>query len=268
MLLDYHVHTSRCGHATGEMEAYLLQAQRLGLDEMGFSDHDPPYFLPEAARYPGIGMTEAELPDYVAEVLHLSQRHPELPIRLGLEADYVAGQEGQLAALLAPYPWDYVIGSVHFVNGWDLTDERFLDRYAATDPLFLAESYFLAVQGLAHSGLFQIAGHFDVVDKFFCGHTQLAREVAIAALEELHKANMALEINSSGLRYPKGSPFPARWLVQEAIARRIPFVLGSDAHAPHRVGAHLRRIAAWLQSLGVTSVLRFHNGMASPVSLG
>ncbi|MBE3556851.1 MAG: histidinol-phosphatase HisJ family protein [Firmicutes bacterium] len=268
MLLDYHLHTPRCGHATGEMEAYLLQAQRAGLDEIGFSDHDPPYFLPEAARYPGIGMTETELPEYVAEVMQLAQRHPELPVRLGLEADYVAGQEERLAALLAPYPWDYVIGSVHFVNGWDLTDERFLERYAATSALSLSESYFFDVQGLARSGLFQIAGHFDVVDKFFCGHTQLAREVAIAALEELRKAGMAIEINSSGLRYPKASPFPARWLVQEAITRHIPFVLGSDAHAPHRVGAQLHRIAAWLQSLGVTSVLRFHNREASPVPLG
>ncbi|MBI3316105.1 MAG: PHP domain-containing protein, partial [Candidatus Omnitrophica bacterium] len=39
--VDYHMHTPLCGHAVGEPGEYVEQAIKVGLSEIGFSDHAP-----------------------------------------------------------------------------------------------------------------------------------------------------------------------------------------------------------------------------------
>ena len=93
---DYHLHTSRCGHARGSMQEYVAAARAGGLTEIGFADHLPMYWLPPGQRDPGLAMAMEELPGYIGEVQALREENPGLVIRLGIEADYIPGREGEL----------------------------------------------------------------------------------------------------------------------------------------------------------------------------
>src|SRR3954469_25762080 len=112
-LFDYHTHTTRSRHSTGSMEDYVLAAKRAGLAEMGFSDHMP-MPKPRLKTWP-YNMAEGDFPSYVAETLDLKRKYPELPIRLGIEADFFPECVDSLKAFLASAPFDYAIGSVHFL---------------------------------------------------------------------------------------------------------------------------------------------------------
>src|SRR6187551_566321 len=70
-LVDYHIHTARCGHARGEMAAYVERAIQAGLPEMGFSDHIFLYWLPADRRDPELAMAEDQFDAYVEDVLRL-----------------------------------------------------------------------------------------------------------------------------------------------------------------------------------------------------
>src|SRR5438046_1441421 len=130
---DYHVHTARCGHAGGTMREFVDAALARGLDEVAFTDHVPLYFLPGEDPDPTIAMTRAELPGYVEEVLALREEYAgRIDVLLGLEADYAEGHEAELAAILEPYPWDVVLGSVHWVAG-DWIDAPGSGRRHATE---------------------------------------------------------------------------------------------------------------------------------------
>ena len=132
-LVDYHIHTSRCGHAVGEMAAYVERAIAAGLPEIGFSDHIFLYWLPPDQRDPELAMPEDAFDTYVDDVARLQHRYREITIRLAVEADFIVDHESTLKGILDRYPWDYVLGSVHFIGDWGMDDSRYLARYDAWD---------------------------------------------------------------------------------------------------------------------------------------
>jgi histidinol-phosphatase (PHP family) len=256
-LVDYHTHTTRCGHASGSMEEYVERALALGLAEIGFSDHIPLYFLPPEKRDRTLAMAEAELPEYVESVLRLRQRYPDFTLRLGLEADYFPGHEETLRRLLEPYPWDYVYGSVHFLDDWGFDDPRHVDRYLSWDVDELYRRYFDHVRTAAATGLFDVMGHLDVIKKF--GHrptgdpSPLYAEVAAA----LKAADVALEVSTAGLRKPVREIYPGPDLLAHCARLGVPVALGSDAHSPAEVGFAFDRALEALRSAGYRETVRF-----------
>jgi len=112
---DYHMHTPRCNHATGTVMEYAQAAITAGLREIGMSDHSP---MPDDFDKPW-RMDRSELSDYLSEVEQARVSVKEkLDIRVGLEADFHRGPEAYVAAMIASYDWDYVIGSVHYIGAW------------------------------------------------------------------------------------------------------------------------------------------------------
>ena len=95
-LVDYHVHTARCGHAEGRLEDYAARALEIGLVELGFSDHMPLLHT----RDETLSMGLEEFPLYVREVEELRGRYRGPHIRLGIEVDYLPQTASRLHALL------------------------------------------------------------------------------------------------------------------------------------------------------------------------
>src|SRR5215471_19010989 len=107
-LVDYHVHTARCGHAAGAMERYVERAIEAGLTELGFSDHLFLYWLPADQRDPEVTMAEWEHDFYIQDVERCRERYAsDITIRLSIEADYIPGHEQKLASILQRCDWDY-----------------------------------------------------------------------------------------------------------------------------------------------------------------
>lgn len=257
MPVDYHIHTHRCGHAEGELSSYLAVARARGLQEIGFADHIPLYFLPRHARDASLAMPEEELPAYVHEIEALRATCPGITVRLGIEADYIPGQEEKLARILAAYPFDYVIGSVHYLDGWGFDNPEQLAGYEGRDPDELYRSYFALLQQAAAAGLFDIMAHPDLIKKFGCRPATDPAPLYETTAAVFARAGVCVEVNTAGLRAPAGEIYPAPAFLYACHRYGVPATIGSDAHHPEQVGAGLDDAVALLKEAGYRSVAIF-----------
>lgn len=252
MLVDYHIHTARCGHATGDMAEYLVHALEVGLAEVGFADHLPLLHTVD----PTLSMSRQELPGYVDEVKQLSDAAP-LPVRLGIEADYMPETVDELARLLDAHPFDYVLGSVHFLGEWGFDDPRELAGYENRHHVELYDEYFATAIDAVSSGLFDVLAHPDLIKKFDIltpidltqHYEQLAEAVAAA--------DMAVEVSTAGLRKPVGEIYSTAAFLSMCRCHAIPVTLGSDAHAPEEVAHRFNDAVDLLAHVGYTEIATF-----------
>ncbi|MDP6034729.1 MAG: PHP domain-containing protein, partial [Verrucomicrobiota bacterium] len=96
---DYHMHTPLCHHASGEPVDYAAHALEMGLPEIGFSDHSPV----EHDDQDDWRMLASEIEEYVTKVQCARDTHPALPIRLGLEVDFIPGHEPWIEKMAGLY---------------------------------------------------------------------------------------------------------------------------------------------------------------------
>ncbi|GAB6991888.1 histidinol-phosphatase HisJ [Paenibacillus pini] len=252
MHIDYHTHHVRCGHAVGQLEEYVRQGIEIGLDQLGLSDHMPLLHVDPATYYPEMAMPMSELPRYVEECLELKEKYrDQIDIRVGLEGDYIEGYEEDIRKIVESYPWDYVIGSVHFLGEWDITDHRQVHGWEGKDILGVYKIYYDAVQKAAASGFYDSMGHVDVIKRFGyrpnATQTAEVEELENATLASIAKSGVAMELNASGLSKPCAEMFPSNRMLREAHQLGIPLTLGSDAHHPLKLGENLdqARLALW-----------------------
>jgi len=258
MMPDYHMHTPRCNHAEGRVADYALAALTAGLREIGISDHSP---MPDPFD-DNWRMRSAELADYVAEVEAAQHRFAgEITIRLGLEVDWRPGCEPFVRELAAAYPWDYLIGSVHYLKDWAFDDPDQRQHWDTAGVGQVYCDYFAQVAASAASGLFDTLGHPDLAKKFGHRPTDAEMPAVIAAenamLDAVAHAGVALEISSAGLRKPVAEIYPHPRIIAGAAARGIPFSYGSDAHQPQAVGHAENGCRELLTAHGITRISQF-----------
>jgi histidinol-phosphatase (PHP family) len=267
MLMDYHIHTRLCGHAHGEMDEYIQRARKVGLQEMGFADHIPMYFMPEKERDATIAMLEDELPEYVEAVLTRKKANPDLEIRLGLEADFVPGKEEILAEYLKAYPFDYIIGSIHFLDEWGFDNPHFIDVYQRWDIDELYHKYFQLVQQAAATRLFDILGHLDLIKKFGFRPTKDISNLYEETIRVIKDADVAIEINTAGLRVPVKEMYPTIDILKLCKKHDVPITLGSDSHKPEQVGMNFPEALKMLREIGINQLAIFEQRQRKMVDI-
>jgi len=249
-LVDYHMHTVRCGHAEGHMEEYAARALEIGLREIGLSDHLPLLHVEDTT----LAMSLEELPLYVREVGELREQFPRLPIRLGIEVDYIPGYEERISSILAQHPFDYIMGSVHFVDGWCFDDPRNLDGYEGRDLFHLWRRYFDLLGDAAECGLFDILAHPDLIKKFGFRPDADVTHLYRDCLDRVAAAGIAVEVSTAGLRKPVGEIYPGEDFLRLCHDRGIAATLGSDAHRPVEVGDRFEEALRLLRRVGYGEV--------------
>lgn len=270
MLIDYHTHNERCGHAEGCLREYVEMAIKYGLSEIGLSDHMPVIHIPRENLLPGLGMELNELEGYVKEVLDLkSEYKKDISVKLGLEADYVKNFEESTEKILTSYPFDYIIGSVHFLGEWDISDSRQLDGWKRSSVDNIYSEYYNAVREAALTGLFDIVGHFDVIKKF--GYLPKNKEnidIAINnTLQVIKECDMVMEVNVSGLHLAINETYPASSIIKKAVDLGIDFTVGSDAHRPEHVHRSIALGRKILSGFGVKEIMTFDKRIKKGMSL-
>ncbi|HNQ89384.1 MAG TPA: histidinol-phosphatase HisJ family protein [Verrucomicrobiota bacterium] len=261
---DYHLHTPLCRHATGEPSALAAVAVARGLPEIGFSDHNP---MPRD-DFDDWRMRLDQLDGYVDAVARARHDHPTLVVRLGLEVDYLPDHEDWIRDLAARHPWDYFIGSVHYIDrAWDIDNPAKVSRWRNRDPFEVWTLYFERLTQAAASRLFDIIGHADLCKKFGFRPARDWLPLAMPFLDATRAAGAALEINTAGLRKDCAEMYPNPQLLAAAASLGIPITFGSDAHAPGEVGADFDRAVAFARQTGYTHALRFQRRRSTPVPL-
>lgn len=263
MIVDYHLHTPLCKHAVGEPEEYARRAMERGIAEIGFSDHAP---MPPSYD-PDFRMAEAQFPDYVRKIERCREAFPGLSIKCGVEADFYPGTEDYVRDFLARGRFDYVIGSIHYIDDWPFDHPEHACRFEEVDLYETYARYYELVGRLARTGLYDILGHPDVVKKFGYRPSRDTAVLERRALEAVAAAGMALDVNTSGLRRPAREIYPSERLLRMAREMEIGITFGSDAHEPRHVGEDFARAVALVREAGYTHFRRYARRTYEPVPL-
>jgi len=259
-LTDYHSHTPLCRHAEGTPEAYVDAALRQGLAEYGVSDHGPSPNLDDDWR-----MAVEELPEYLQWVEE-ARRHagPDLPVRLGLECDFLPGEESWLDTLRGRADWDYWIGSVHYIaDDWAVDDPRIAFRIGETGVEETWGLYWKCYLAAVRSGRFEIMGHPDLVKKFGQRPAGDLRRYYEPVVEAMADVGCACELNTAGWHKECGEAYPAAEFLALCAEAEIPLVLSSDAHAPEEVARDFSQARNMALDAGYTHLARFAGGQRS-----
>ncbi len=261
---DYHLHTPLCRHATGEPTDLAAQAIRLGLKEIGFSEHAP---MPRD-DFDDWRMRAADLDQYAANVEQARRRYPDLAIKLALEVDYLPGLEDWIRDLAARQPWDYLIGSVHYVaDSWAIDHPAQIARWKDRQPFEVWTAYFERLTQAAETGLFDIIGHADLCKKFAIYPTQDCTPLFTRFLQAAKRHGLVIELNTAGLRKECREIYPSPRIVHLAAQLHVPITFGSDAHAPNEVGLNLAEAVQLARSAGYSHYSRFTKRQREDVKL-
>jgi histidinol-phosphatase (PHP family) len=267
VIVDYHMHLrnrrEEISHDTWAVEPFVETARAAGVDEIGFTEHAY-YFKQTRSLWTVPYQIERcvyDLDAYVNAVLEARERG--LPVKLGLEVDYVPSREDETRTLLAPYPWDYLLGSVHFIDGLGVDGEpRLLDEVGVEETW---RRYFEMLARAARSGLFDSLSHPDLVKIF--GARADAFDYA-AVVDAIAESGVAVEVSTAGLRKPVGELYPHPDLLEACRERAVPVTTGSDAHRPELVGRDFDRARELLRTAGYETVTVFEQRRARQEPLG
>jgi histidinol-phosphatase (PHP family) len=261
---DMHVHTAFCGHASGTMEESVLSAIRLGMTEIGFSDHFP---YPKGFSDPlgGCVISENEFPAYLSSIRSLQNRFREsIAVRAGVEVDFLPGHLAGIGEALGAVDLDYVIGSVHWVDGVIIDYSRERLESALGDfggPKGLWCRYWETLEKLVLWDACDAVGHFDLPKKFLSVRIDPPDPDAIdGILDLMAKTGKILDVNTSGKdRSVDREIYPSLSILRMAADRGIEIMLGSDAHQPRELGRYFPETAELLRSLGWKYCVSFQN---------
>lgn len=225
MLANYHTHTKRCHHASGEDREYVEAAIRAGLQILGFSDHCP-WVYPDGF-VSGIRMTPAETGEYFDSLEQLKKEYEkEIRIYIGFEAEYTPDLIEEQDALFDLYPLDYLILGQHFLGP---NDQTYVG--VATDREELLRQYVDSVIQGMRSGRYLYLAHPDLI--YFTGDTRIYDQSMYRLCHEMKELDMPLELNVLGLADHRH--YPVERFLRIAGEVGNPYILGIDAHAPEQL---------------------------------
>jgi len=271
MYVDFHVHLQPHGEAppmTRErIELYVEAARERGVGQIAITEHlfrfreayDALYGWWDAdATNPAlVAATRAYWEDHVsgsvADYVRVIEacKSAGLPVLLGIEMDWIAGRVEELRKFLAPYDWDIVLGSVHWIGSWafDTGGRTYQTEWERRDIDSVFADYAALLGDLAATRLCDVLAHPDLPKLF--GHrptsfTPLHSAIVGAARD----GGCAIEINSNGYNTRVAEAYPALPVLEGARAAGLSITLASDAHRPERVGERFDDLAALARHAG------------------
>jgi histidinol-phosphatase (PHP family) len=275
MIVDYHMHLRSSAsddleatdHSLEAVERYVEAAASAGVDEICFTEHVYYFTLTRPLWHIDYEVEHCvcEIELYVSAVLQAKERG--LPVKLGLEVDFVLGRERETSALLDAYPWDFWLGSIHYVDDLSVDGEPELVDAVGVDEAWCR--YFDRLGAAAESGLFDSLSHPDLV-KLWGRRPAPEREQTLfeTVAARIAGTGTCIEVSTAGLMRPVEEIYPDPRLLAACCALDVPVTMGSDAHGVARVGADLDRAVELMRSAGYETVTVFDNRRGRQVPLG
>lgn len=257
---DYHMHTNFSCDCKATMVEMCKSAIIQGIPEIGFTEHFDLHPQEPCQNWFRPDPWWAELERCRAEFAG------QLTIRAGIEVGepHIYGTEAH--ALLARYPFDYALGSLHWVGRHSMFD---INYFKVQSEEVAYSTFFVELEKMTRQGGFDILSHFDVLTRTaqaVYGHydaqnyEDLIRPILYNCIEQ----GIALDLNTSALRKRANVLTPnleiLRWYV-ELGGERV--TLGSDAHKPHDIGSHLDVAIAIAKQAGLRYLTYFEGRQAT-----
>ncbi len=254
IIQDFTLHTHTIGFDGKNTSAEMIAAARdKDFKTIGISNH----FIvhPEIKRTKMFGAAMARgysamynnsfdealakfLPHY-EELRRLQTENPDMRILCGMEVDYFPTNEwcdgfARVCEMLKP---DYLIGSAHFVEYGgtvcNVHDIAVVDSQARDDML---KRYWLNVQRLAQTGMFNWLAHLDLPKKKKLGEQAKWDDLKKETIGIIANAGIPVEINTSGYKIGTGQPYPGPKIIEMLAEHNVPVLFSDDAHDIGRIG--------------------------------
>jgi histidinol-phosphatase (PHP family) len=290
-VLDYHLHLwPHDERATPlsleQLQAYCEKAQAAGVKELAVTEHLFRFRQAEALlggfwsddRVPApLAASMADYWDFHATAdldayVRCAQEAKDagLPVVIGLEVDFYRGRMDEVAGLLAGYPFDVLLGSVHWLDAWrfdDIDVPLQMDEWPARKVDDCWDEYTVALEELAASGACDVLAHPDLIK--VAGYVPDAPDEWWDRMAEAAASSgMAAELSSAGWRKPVGEQYPALPLLERFAARGVPFTTASDAHRYEQVADRAADLRGLLDAVGVGELQAYEGRVPHRVAVG
>lgn len=269
MRTDYHVHTERGPYTVEWLERFIATARERGVEELGISEHGYRFQQTRALfdnEWTSERRTE-DLDEYMRMIMDARKKGHR--VKFGLELDYVPGRDEEMREFIRSYPFDYVIGSIHWLEEFGFDSPLYLPMWDEWGVEKAYTRYFEILTELADARLFDFIGHPDVIKVF--GHEPEDRSFLLGWYERLAERfaanDQVIEVSTAGLRKKVGKMYPAPDFLRVCYARKVPIVLNSDAHAPEHVGEDYELAVRYIREVGYTQVATFEKRKRTFVEL-
>ncbi|MTI81564.1 MAG: histidinol-phosphatase [Firmicutes bacterium] len=270
MLTDYHIHVERGPYTVEWLREFKKQAEKVGIEEWGISEHAY-RFVETSHIFMNNWVKERQtetMKDYLAMIG--DAREQGMKVKFGIEMDYFPGKEEEISRFISEYPFDYVIGSVHWIDQWGFDLDEMKEEWDKRKVEDVWVEYFNRIVSLAESRLFDIAGHIDLakIFKYIPTDDNFLLEQYQRVAKVLADNELTIEISTAGLRKPVGEIYPQPTLLKKCCQHGVPIVINSDAHCPEDVGADYRQAVELARSVGYSEVQVFNHRKRIAKKLG
>ena len=252
-MIDYHLHTLFCNHASGSMERFIQSAIGSGLEEICFLDH-----LTMQKAKPRLSMTPLEISCYFHAIQVLKQKYRnKISIKAGLEMDFNPVYIDFFQDIIETFAFDVIAASLHFPGGLDIVSHRSAWRHREKDIDEVYELYFDHLKKMLDYQYFDVICHIDLIKKFGQKPSRSFEKQFDEILSVINDNDITLEVNTSGYDHPAGDIYPSLEILKKCHELGIRITLGSDAHHPADVGSHYERVVPMLLSIGYKKLATF-----------
>ena len=288
-MLDYHLHlwphgTPASQPTLDELASYCDTAGRAGVGEIALTEHLFRFRQADAALAAFLDddpnpALRASLAGYWREHAHadldayddavLEAKAAGLPVILGLEVDHYAGRMEKVATLLKGYPFDVLLGSVHWVGAWgfdQLGDPVVNAEWDSRSIESVWDAYTEALEELAASGVCDVLAHADLV-KVDGRRPAVPDEWYDRMAEAAASSGMAAEVSSAGWRKPVAEAYPAPALLSRFRKAGVPATTASDSHGLGDVASRSADLRSLLADAGYETLTAFRARQRSQVAV-
>ena len=284
MLCDCHLHTCFSGDSETPVRDQLDRAIALGMQAVCITDHHD-WDAPNEKGEMGDRFL-LDFPRYIPALREIREEYRGkidmgIGVELGLQLH--ARQDTENVMRLYGDAFDFIIGSIHFVDHYDVyypqwfamdvsesrSDERYIhasrhipsrEEAEAVTPEKEAARYRhffeVTLKRLEAYDCFDTLGHLDFVVRYGPNRNRFYDfktygDIISAILELLIRKDKALEVNTGGFKYGLGHPNPCEDVLKRyrELGGRL-LTVGSDAHVPGFVGYEFDRTAELLKEIG------------------
>lgn len=255
MLVDYHVHTDTSIDARATLKEYCEKAKQLGINEFCVTNHHELFSVDnETYEY---ALNEENIVSLKREIEIMKKKY-NLQIRFGVELGYYEGREKELFDFIKKNEFDYVLGSVHLLDGVMITSKQVLDA-DKSELIKRYKRYFQLLKQAIELRFFDCVAHFELPRKEmpqleFNEYKDHAAECIVA----MKKNNVGFELNTGGWRRVQREAYPRKEILSmlyEAGIRNV--TLGSDCHGSEELGYGINQGLKLLVGFGFKELCTF-----------
>ena len=259
-MFDYHVHTSFSNDSKMVVEEAIERGISLGIQEIAFTDH-----VEFNVWRPG-DLVMDDLFDansYIEKMQEMQKKYKDqISIKIGVEMGLQLEEKDRINQLVCQYPFDFVIGSSHTIEGHDLYYGKLFHEKAKEEAY---ERYFSEVFKIVREmDCYSVYGHLDLVRRYAlksCENVELGdldREMIQKILKVIIEKGKGIEVNTSGFRYGLGGTNPTEEILElyRGMGGEI-ITVGSDAHRLEHIGFRIRETYELLKEIGFKYITVF-----------